>query len=92
MNPTPWKVWLAFEAGRIEPGPGCYTSGRDVLRTVRAKFDQMGAPLEEWPAIEQAALQGQTAIGISASRARYRIVSHLAGGEYPIGPLERIQS
>ena len=85
-----WKVWLAFRIGSFHGSPHSHTSGRDALRSIRAYFDQMGAPLSEWPAIEAAALQNQTAIGISADRARRRVMEYIAEGPHPIGPIERL--
>ena len=90
MNADNWKIWLAFRIGEIAPSAHSQTSGRDALRSIRARFDQMGAPVNEWPAIEAAALQDQTAFGLTSQKVRWRIVEYLAGGQHPIGPLERI--
>ena len=86
-----WKIWLAFCIGGIGSSPHCHTSGRDALRSIRARFDQMGVPEYEWEAIESAALKDETAIGISSRRACIRVVDYLAGGIRPIGPLNRIK-
>lgn len=86
-----WKIWLAYSTGTITGSPHCFTSGRDVLRLIRARFDQMGIPEQEWGAIEAAVLKDETAIGISSTCACHRVIEYLAGGIRPIGPLARIQ-
>lgn len=85
-----WRTWLAFWAGRIVSTPHGMTSGRDALRELRARFDHMGAPVEEWAGIERAALDGKHAISLSSERVARNVVAHLAGGQMPIGPLDRI--
>lgn len=83
-----WRIWLAYLLNEINDSPHCHSSGRDLLRSVRARFDQMGIEQNAWQGIEQAVLQNQTAIGISANTAKHRIMNYLAGPR-PIGPIER---
>ncbi len=85
-----WLLWLAFRAGEIRSSPGGITTGRDALRELRARFDQMGAPIEEWPAIEKAVLQGAHAFSLSPEACARRAVEYLAGGVCPVGPLDHI--
>lgn len=84
-----WKMWLAYHIGRIELTAHGLTSGRDAMREIRARFDQMGAPESEWAEIEKAALQRDSAIALRVDVVRIRVMNHLAGFQ-PIGPIERI--
>lgn len=89
---TPQQAaWLAYKIGELIYTSGEVSSGRDVLRKLRARWDQMGLPVETWADFERAILSGKHAFSLGIQTTQRRAI-HALAGDCPIGPLERITS
>jgi hypothetical protein len=84
------SLWLAFHVGLSTDVVGM--DGREALREIRARWDQMGLPEGSWSRFEADILGSAHAIGLRQREVQFRAVELLAGGACPVGPLNRILS
>lgn len=70
-------LWLSFTIGRIQVTNHVF-NGREFLRAVKARWDDMGCPLD-WNRFELAVLQNNSAITLRVEDAQMRAMNYLAG-------------
>lgn len=83
-------LWLAFHIGYGTESQHGY-NGREGMRAIRSRWDQMGLPVETWPEFEKDILQNDSPVGLRRTDVQFRAMKLLAG-ECPLGPLDRISS
>lgn len=82
-------LWLAYRIGECVYASGQVTSGRDIMRVIHARWDQMGCPLETMGEFERAILGNDHPFALGTLDIQRRAIRALAGN-CPIGPLDRI--
>ena len=82
-------LWLAYYIGQSLHTSGLLTTGRDVMRVLHARWDQLGLPEDTLKDFERAILQDDHPFVLPVSEIPRRAIRVLAG-DCPIGPIERI--
>jgi hypothetical protein len=73
------SYWLAFRVGQSLYVHGLQTTGRDVMRSIQSRWDQLGCPGETWPDFEQAIVGDDTPFLMSTVSVQVRAIQALAG-------------
>jgi hypothetical protein len=84
-------MWLAYHIGQTVHGSGLVTTGRDIMRVIHERWDQMGLPVETMKDFEKEILRNDHPFSMSVIETQRRAI-HALAGDCPIGPLERIMS
>lgn len=82
-------LWLAYLIGESVYASGQVTTGRDIMRVIHARWDQMGCPVETMADFEKAILGDAHPFALGTLDLQRRAIRALAG-DRPIGPLDRI--
>lgn len=72
-------LWLAFRLGELQHTSGLVTSGRDVMRVIHARWEQMGLPTETLADYERDILGGDHPFGMGVWMTITRAIRALAG-------------
>ena len=83
-NPTDsQKQWLMYRIGTVEVDGHC-TDGRDVLRSLMFRCDDMGISRDYFNELSSAVMQDQAAVVIPISVSKIRAAKFVSGCNCPM--------